>query len=84
MPAPISIFLNTVKNFYPADFIKFVAGYKKTSPNIKVLQSTDDDLYYGFFKGDTEAQFKYDRDDLSLMTDLTKTQVFQIVNKAQE
>jgi hypothetical protein len=82
MPAPISIFLNTVKNFYPADFMNFVKGYKKTSPNIKIVQSKDDDLYYGFFKGDTEAQFKYDKDDLSLMTDLTKTQVFQIVRKA--
>jgi hypothetical protein len=62
--------------------MNFVKGYKKTSPNIKVVQSKDDDLYYGFFKGDTEAQFKYDKDDLSLMTDLTKTQVFQIVRKA--
>jgi len=78
---PISIYLNKVHKFFATDFMEFVAGYKKSYPKIKVLQSKDDKMYYGFFPGETTGEFKYDKDDGVLYTDLSQTQVYQFVRK---
>ena len=82
MPSPISIFLNHVKNFAPADFEQFVAGFKKKYANLKTAQSKEDNMIYGYFPGETTAEFKYDQEHLTLSTDLSATQVWQFVRNS--
>ena len=83
MATPISIFLNKVEKFFPSDFMEFTRAFKKSHQNLQVVQSKDDNMYYGFFKGDSIAQFKYDKDSLKFYTDLSSTQVFDLIRKAK-
>jgi len=84
MPNPISIFINKVRKFFPADFQEFVSGFKRQYPKLKTADSSEDGMIYGFLPKDTVAQFKYDPEDYILYTDLSQTQVYQIQRKGKK
>jgi hypothetical protein len=81
---PISVFLNKVPKFYPTDFKSFVTGFKKEHNKIIVNESSDNGMIYGYYKGDVDAQFKYDPDDMVLHTDLPASKVWSIVRRGSK
>lgn len=83
MPAPIGIFLNKVRQFFPSDFEDFTTAFKTHYPKIKTAEA-DDKMVWGYFPGETTAEFKYDPEDYVLHTDLSQTQVYDFVRKAQK
>lgn len=78
---PISVFLNKVPKFYPEDFKSFVSGFKKVNSKIVVNKSDDNGMIYGYYKGDIDAQFKYDPDDMVLYTDFPASKVWTTVRR---
>jgi len=81
MPNPISIFLNKKRDFYASDFEIFTKNFKALYPTLQVKKSADDGFIYGWLKGEKEAQFKYDPIRRILYTDLSATQITQILEK---
>lgn len=81
MPNPISIFLNKKRDFYVSDFELFANKMKQLYPTLQVKKSAENGYVYGWLKGQKEAEFKYDSVQRILYTDLSATQIEQILEK---
>jgi hypothetical protein len=77
---------NVFRNFtrvYPADFKKFAIQYKKIDNNNVVKSEKDYDeykIYYGFKKGQRQAEWKYIEDEMKLYSDMSDSDVWRIKN----
>lgn len=75
---------NIFKNFtkmYPVDLKKFVLQYKKMDKNNIVKSEIDFDefkIYYGFKKGQRQAEWKYIEDEMKLYSDMNDNEVWRI------
>lgn len=67
----------------PVDFKKFALQYKKLDKNNLVKAEEDYDefkIYYGFKKGQKQAEWKYIESDMKLHSDMNDADVWRIKN----
>jgi len=67
----------------PAEFRKFALQYKKLDKNNLVKAEEDYDefkIYYGFKRGQRQAEWKYIEDDMKLHSDMNDKDIWRISN----